>query len=60
MDPLEINVSGTANTNAPQIITLNNLCLKVSMKICPTVKRWTCTGCTQMCTSFCTMSEEDK
>lgn len=57
MDPLEIDVQATTNDSAsPQLITLNGICFKVSMKICPSVKRWTCNACTSTCTIMCMTS----
>lgn len=61
MDPLEIDVQGTSSDSVtPQVITLNSLCFKISMKICPSVKRWTCNACTSMCTIMCAASDEEE
>lgn len=59
MDPLEIDVQATSNKSAtPAVFTFNSFCFKVSMKVCPSVKRWTCTGCTSTCTLLCMSSDE--
>ena len=60
MDPLELDVQGKSNSISPQFITVNAFCFKISMKICPSVKRWTCNGCTSTCTILCTTSAENE